>query len=188
MPSDYEAVATEFMRLRSPHLGVAEVQSWAERLPGQAEVLDIGCGHGLPLTRLLAEHGFSLYAVEASATLAEALRVNVPSARLRCETVESSDLFGRQFDGVLAWGLLFLLTAQDQQALLAKLAAALVAGGSLLFTAPRLACAWRDQPSGHPSCSLGAVRYRELLANNGLLSEREYQDSGGNYYYECRKA
>src|SRR5215469_1223561 len=59
-----------------------------------------------------------------------------PNVPVECEDVEDSIFFARTFDGVVAWGLFFLLDAQVQRRLIKKVAGALQSGGRLLFTAP----------------------------------------------------
>jgi len=53
-------------------------------------------------------------------------------------------LFGRTFDGVMAWGLIFLLEPGAQVKLIHKVAAALKPGGKFLFTSPQRVCEWAD--------------------------------------------
>jgi 2-polyprenyl-3-methyl-5-hydroxy-6-metoxy-1,4-benzoquinol methylase len=49
----YEAVAAEFMGRRERlGIGVATVRRWARSLPPGATVLDLGCGHGAPLSSM----------------------------------------------------------------------------------------------------------------------------------------
>ena len=48
-------------------------------------------------------------------------------------TVEASAFFDRTFDGVLAWGLLFLLTPAAQALVIEKVARALDPGGRFLI-------------------------------------------------------
>src|SRR5438876_1199128 len=55
---------------------------------------------------------------------------------------------GREFDGVIAWGLLFLLQPAVQAQLIGQVAHALVRGGRFVFTAPRDACVWNDAMTG----------------------------------------
>jgi len=69
-------------------------------------------------------------------------------------------LFGRTFDGVMAWGLIFLLEPGAQVKLIHKVAAALKPGGRFLFTSPQRVCKWADCITGHTSISLGSDGYR----------------------------
>jgi hypothetical protein len=44
---------------------------------------------------------------------------------------------------------------------IAKMASVLTSGGRMLFTAPRVACSWRDAMTGQTSISLGFDEYRK---------------------------
>jgi hypothetical protein len=98
-------------------------------------------------------------------------------------TVEASKFFDRTFDGVLAWGLLFLLKPAAQALVIGKVAAALNPGGRFLFTAQQEPLEWLDGMTGHPSQSLGAPTYDRLLRKAGLTWVAQAQDEGANHYY-----
>ncbi|MBK8005737.1 MAG: class I SAM-dependent methyltransferase [Gemmatimonadetes bacterium] len=169
-------------------MGVAEVRAWARSLPPGAAVLDLGSGSGLPLTKLLVDAGLAVHGVDASPTLVEAFRRNLPGVPVACEAVEDSRFFGRRFDAVMAWGLWFLLPAAVQRALPGRVADVLLPGGRLLFTAPAEEGSWTDVLTALESRSLGAAAYRQALAEAGLAMLREYEDEGQNHYYEARLA
>ncbi len=185
----YEGVADEFLarrgRASSSAIGVRQVQDWARRLPPGATVLDLGCGSGLPLTKVLVDEGLSVFAVDAAPSLVQALRSNLPGVAVICEAVEHSPLFHRQFDAVLAWGLLFLLPSQSQRSLVRKIAEALLPGGRFLFTSPAKSGVWSDVLTGQESRSLGRSQYLELLSSVDMLLIAEYEDEGENHYFEA---
>lgn len=187
----YERVAEEFLahRGRAPSTGIGtrEVRAWARELPRGAAVLDLGCGPGIPLTQVLVAEGLSVHAIDAAPSFVEAFRRNLPSVPVACETVEESTFFDRQFDGIVAWGLMFLLAEQDQRRLLRTMAKLLVPGGRLLFTSPAEVCTWNDMLTGLESRSLGAVEYRRELTAAGLRIGAEYEDVGQNHYYDAVK-
>ncbi|HWM27248.1 MAG TPA: class I SAM-dependent methyltransferase [Woeseiaceae bacterium] len=184
----YEAIAAEFMRRRGEsNIGAATVRRWSRGLPPGATILDLGCGHGIPLAMALIEDGFNVYGVDASPTLIVAFRSRFPHAHVTCDAVEASDFFGRTFDGVLAIGLIFLLDAGTQRELIRKVAQALTPGGRFLFTAPRAACNWTDVLTGRPSLSLGAEGYEAILTGAGLAVLDEYLDEGENHYFDALK-
>jgi hypothetical protein len=66
-----------------------------------------------------------------------AFRDRFPDAHAECSSVEGSAFFGRSFDGVIAWGLMFLLPADVQTLVMRKVASVLNRGGKFLFTAPQ---------------------------------------------------
>lgn len=184
----YEGMADEFMRRRTnSSIGVATVREWARSLPKGATVLDLGCGHGEPISAVLAAEGAAVYGVDASPSMIAAFRARYPDAPVDCCAVEDSDFFRRSFDAVVAWGLMFLLKPEVQAHLIAKISAVLKPGGRLLFTAPEKACEWMDILTGKQSISLGADEYRRLLEAAGLIVVGYSEDEGNNYYYFVRK-
>lgn len=115
----YEGVATEFLegrgRAPSTAIGTRSVREWAGTLPRGGAVIDIGCGTGLPITKVLVTEGLNVFAIDAAPSFVEAFRRNLPGIPVACESVEDSPFFGRTFDGVIAWGLMFLLPPDGQR-------------------------------------------------------------------------
>ena len=179
----YEAVAGAFMAGRSASIGCGTVREWARDFSSGATLLDLGCGHGRPVTQILVDEGFTVYAVDASASLIAAIREQLPVVQVECAAVEDSDFFGRTFDGVIASGLMFLLTPDVQLLLIRKVSQVLVPGGRFLFTAPSQACEWPDALTGRKSVALGLEAYRGVLAAAGLTLVGERRDEGDNHYY-----
>lgn len=184
----YEQVAADFIAHRTTsNVGVQTVRDWAGTLPRGAAVLDLGCGHGIPISATLVHEGATIFGIDASPSLLAAFRVRFPDAQVECNAVEKSTLFGRSFDAAIAWGLMFLLTPEAQAQLIAKVASALKPDGRFLFTAPAQACEWPDILTGSRSCSLGADAYRKLVGAAGLTVVSEAEDEGDNHYYFVRK-
>lgn len=156
-------------------------------LPAGTTILDLGCGTGIPISLTLMERGFKVYGVEASASMTAEFRANFPTAPVQCAAVEDSDFFGRTFDGAVAWGLFFLLSAEAQRELIAKVAAILPSGGRLLFTAPREPCSWLDAMTERASISLGHDAYCVALDAAGMSLVGAYVDEGGNHHYSSLK-
>jgi 2-polyprenyl-3-methyl-5-hydroxy-6-metoxy-1,4-benzoquinol methylase len=113
----YEGVAAEFLARRgsgrSAGVGVKSVRDWARTLARGAAVIDLGCGPGFPITEVLVAEGLSVYGVDAAPSFVEAFRRNLPTTPVVCEAVKDSTFFHRTFDGVLAWGLMFLLSPEE---------------------------------------------------------------------------
>lgn len=171
------------MSVRSRSIGVATVRSWAQLLPLSGSVLDLGCGHGMPISNALVDEGLSVYGIDASPSMIAAFRVRFPHATAECSAIEDSQFFGREFDGVIAWGLMFLLAPDVQANLLHKVALALGPGGRFLFTAPHQACEWLDNLTGQKSVSLGSDAYCKIVKSEGLALVGEAEDEGRNHYY-----
>ena len=185
----YERIAPAYIDHRGRHpegTGTAPVRAWAEALPAGASVLDLGCGTGLPITKVLVNEGLDVYGIDASPTMVAAFRQNFPNVPVACESAIGSLFFDRTFDAVVAWGLMFLLSEADQVALVQQLGRTLRPGGQVLFTAPWQIGEWDDLMTGEVSRSLGEGRYRALLAAAGFAGVEGFE-AEGNYYFLTRK-
>jgi SAM-dependent methyltransferase len=186
----YEEIASIFIPGRGRNrsgVGASVVAEWSHLLPAGATVLDLGCGTGIPISLTLIERGCNVHGVDASVSMTAEFRANFPTAPVQCAAIEDSDFFGRTFDGVVAWGLLFLLSAEVQRKLFAKVAAVLPSGGRLLFTAPSQPCSWLDAMTEKTSISLGHDAYCVALDAEGMSLVGTYVDEGQNYHYSARK-
>lgn len=186
----YEKKAPAFIQVRGQNtdgVGTTAVRKWARALPQNATVLDIGCGTGIPVSKVLVDEGLTVYGIDASPTLVEAFRRNLPNAYVACESVENSPFFNRKFDAVISWGLIFLLSKKAQGDMIKKVSNGLRSGGKFLFTAPFDKAVWKDILTGQLSTSLGAKQYSALLSSSGLFLRKEFEDEGQNYYYSAVK-
>ena len=187
----YEAVSEEFLArrgssiTRSTGIGVKEVRKWARTLPRSSSVIDLGCGPGYPITTVLVEEGLRVFGVDAAPSFVAAFQRNLPGTPVICEAIQESRLFDRAFDAALAWGLMFLLQAEEQHRLIHRFAEILVPGGRLLFTSPAKPAVWNDGMTGLGSVSLGAEQYRNLLGAVGISVREEYEDEGETHYFDA---
>ena len=183
----YEGVAEQFIQARS-EIGSVIVRDWATQLPDGARVLDLGCGHGEPNIPILVDAGLQISAIDAAPSLLAALKDRFPEVETACEPVETSRFFARKFDGVLAVGLLFLMSRDAQCGLIQNVFDALEPGGRFLFSAPQQAGSWEDILTTRRSQSLGQEVYRTCLLYAGFEVIESLWDRGGSHYYSVRKA
>ena len=183
--SAYEARAHEFLRGRdqSP-IGAQVVDRWSRTLGQGSAVIELGCGGGYPVTRVLHAAGLKLWAIDSSSTLVAAFRRRFPAIPVQCEKVQESDFFGRTYDAAIAIGLLFLLPEADQRSLIANVSRILVPGGRFLFTAPIETGNWIDMNTGMQCQSLGQAGYEECLSAAAFRVASTFKDRGENNYYE----
>jgi 2-polyprenyl-3-methyl-5-hydroxy-6-metoxy-1,4-benzoquinol methylase len=180
----WEHIASTFAAVRSD-TGRDVIRRWASALPPGGEVLDVGCGSGFPVSSTLAEEGLTVFGIDASPTLASMFARRFGDAHAACETVQDSTFFGRTFDGLVAIGLMFLLSEDDQRKLINKVAEALEPGGRFLFTAPHQKCEWEDVLTGQRSVSLDKAHYERLLDGTGLQLNNTCTDEGDNHYFDA---
>lgn len=186
----YEGVAALYVAERGQNadgVGTSVVAEWSKQLPAGASVLDVGCGPGVPVSKVLIDRGFDLYGVDASPAMVAAFRKNFPGVPVVCSAIEDSDYFDRQFDAVVAWGVMFLLDEQAQRTLIRKACGVLRGGGRFLFTSPSQICSWQDAMTDRLSISLGRDEYRKALDAEGLSVAATFTDEGDNFYYSAQK-
>jgi SAM-dependent methyltransferase len=105
----------------------------AKRLPGRARVLDLGCGPGVPSTRVLAQR-FDVVGVDISEAQIRSARENVPEATFIRGDLTEIELPEASFDGVTALYSICHVPREDHARIFARVARWLVPGGLFLAT------------------------------------------------------
>lgn len=167
----YEAEAAGFDRLRDRRLVEG---AWLARfralVPAGAPVLDLGCGAGEPIAAHLIAAGHPVTGVDFAPAMLALARGRFPDETWVEADMRGLDL-GRRFGGIVAWDSFFHLAADEQRALIPRLAAHLDPGGALLFTAgPDAGEAWGRvgaAPVWH--ASLSPAGYAAALEASGLV-------------------
>jgi SAM-dependent methyltransferase len=163
--SDLRPSAT---RLR--YLGLA-----LELTPAGSDVLELGCGAGVPMTAALAE-GRTVTGIDISATQIAAARRNVPGATFTQADMTALDFEPASFDAVVAFYALTHVPRDEQGDLLGRIRRWLRPGG--LFLASMGA---DDEPGDVEADWLGVDMYfshygakanRRLVERAGLVIER----------------
>ena len=184
----YEKFAYDFLQKRDQSLiGSKVVLRWAHTLPKEAEVIEIACGGGYPITKSLMEAGLKIWAIDSSKTFIEKFQSRFPDIPAKCESIQDSDFFGKKFDAALAVGFLFLLPEHEQAIAIKRVSDILLPGGKFLFTAPVETGSWQDMNTGIDCISLGYDKYTEILQDSGFLIKSTFEDQGKNNYFEVEK-
>jgi len=108
------------------------VDDLAQLLGSRARVLDLGCGAGVPATRLLTEKNFDVLGVDISAVQIERARQLVPRANFEQADMATWEHDTGTFDAVVSFYSLIHVPIQDQRNLLPKIRRWLRPGGYLL--------------------------------------------------------
>lgn len=185
----YEAHAREFLRGRdmSP-IGTQVVERWSSTLRQGASAIELACGGGYPITRVLSNAGLRLWAVDSSPTLVAEFRSRFPSIPVQCSRVQDSDFFNQKYEAAIAIGLIFLLPEADQAKLISRVSEILMPGGRFLFTAPIETGDWIDMNTGIKCISLGQASYEKHLQDAGFRVVSTFVDKGNNNYYDVERA
>ena len=143
-----------------------------ERLPAGSDVLDLGCGAGLPTTAQLARR-FTVTGVDISPRQVERARVNVPDATFINADMTEMDLPASSFDAVAAFYSIIHVPRNKHAALIRSIATWLRPGG-LLATAMTVAggpVSYEEDWMGAPMYWSGfdAATNRRLAEEAGLI-------------------
>jgi SAM-dependent methyltransferase len=132
----YDAIAERYYAWSDERPSATRL-AWLARaealIPAGADVLDLGCGAGAPMTRALAV-GRHVTGVDLSARQIELARANVPDATFIQADMTALDLPPASLDAVTAFYTLTHVPRADLPALLADIHRWLRPGGLLLAT------------------------------------------------------
>ncbi|MDG4826121.1 methyltransferase domain-containing protein [Asanoa sp. WMMD1127] len=165
------------------------------RLPPGANVLDLGCGCGVPVARALADDGHHVTGVDISAVQVDRARRLVPTATfLRADATEVR-FPEAAFDAVVCLYALIHVPLPAQPRLIGRIADWLRPGGILLATTG--ATAWTGAEDGWLGgdatmwwSHADAATYRAWIAGVGLVVESDEfvpEGGGGHQLFRARR-
>ena len=131
----YNAIADRYLAERTRDSeDVHLLGEFTERLPANAQVLDAGCGAGVPISQMLSER-FHVTGVDFSEVQIELARKHVPNARFVCQDMTKLDFPDLQgtFDGICSYYAIIHIPREGHQSLLAKFHQMLKPGGLALL-------------------------------------------------------
>ena len=129
----YNTIANRYLAERTrDSQDVRLLDELMERLPGNAKVLDAGCGAGIPISQILSER-FHVTGVDFSEAQVELAKQNVPAAEFLCEDMTKMDFPDETFDGITSYYAIIHIPREEHQALLANFHRMLKLGGLALL-------------------------------------------------------
>lgn len=119
------------------HVGLGEkesvfVDSFIGSLPKNGEVLDLGCGTGVPLGKILYESKLNITGVDVSDKMVERYKDNLPKAKV-FRMPMTKIKWVNKFDGILASYSLLCLPLDDFSTMAKKITIALKKDGIFLM-------------------------------------------------------
>ncbi|EKO3436438.1 class I SAM-dependent methyltransferase [Vibrio fluvialis] len=135
MKTDYDAIAEDWNRLRThlPAPDLALFELFRCYIPPQGRVLDLGCGHGIPIAAMMTERGFTLTGVDRSERLLSLARRAMPQQEWIQSELESFEPVGH-YHGVIIWDSMFHLPRHEHLTLLGKVFEALEPEGVVILS------------------------------------------------------
>lgn len=131
--SGYDAIAREYAAARRQgEQELSLLHYFAARLPEGGDVLDAGCGAGVPVAQWLSRR-FSVTGVDISSTQIELARHAVPDGRFLRADMTELDLPDGSFDGICSIYALIHVPREEQAPLLGSFRRMLRPGGVVLL-------------------------------------------------------
>ena len=129
----YNQIADRYLAERSVDSeDVHLLDDFIELLSQAARVLDAGCGAGIPISRLLAEH-FDVTGVDFSEAQIELAKKNVPNGKFICEDMTKLNFPEETFDGICSYYAIIHIPREEHQSLLINFHRMLMPGGIALL-------------------------------------------------------
>ncbi|HEX6684067.1 MAG TPA: class I SAM-dependent methyltransferase [Candidatus Limnocylindrales bacterium] len=184
---------------RGDHDSPAEYDSWLtnlqRQLPANANVLDLGCGCGVPVAKTLTDNGHHVTGVDLSEVQINRARQLVPQATFVQADATQVAFPDRSFDAVVCLYALIHMPIDTQPHLIRRIANWLRPGG--LFLATTGAQEWtgtEDDWLGGTTIMwwshADADTYRTWITQAGLHIDSEHfipeADGGHQLFWACR--
>ena len=148
-------------------------KKWLDRfvafLPPGGEVLDAGCGAGVPIAQYLFEQNFQVTGVDAAPTMVRMSASRFPQGKWLVMDIRSLAL-AQRFDGIVGWDSFFHLDPAEQRSTLAAFCRHLRPNGALLLTIGDKAGEVLGVVAGQQvyHASLDPAEYEEILRSAGF--------------------
>jgi len=174
--SGYDQMAEKYLATRDPYdpLALMALEDLASFLPAAAVVLDLGCGAGVPVTRWLADRGFTVTGVDVSARQVELARTNVPEGTFLKADMTELAFAPETFDAVVAFDSIIHVPRAEHPALLAGVYRWLKPGGVFLATMTVTDYEGRDEDWGGWGAPMVWSHY-DSKANVAMLREAGFE-------------
>lgn len=135
MDTPYDQIASQWIKHRTqlPPLDQTLFDAFIKQLPEHAHLLDLGCGSGFPIHKLMLDNGFSLLGLDSSEALLKHARAQLPQSRFECQNLTVIKL-SEVYHGIILWDALFHLPRHEHQPLLQKAFDALEPNGVMILS------------------------------------------------------
>jgi len=182
----YDDIACTYHEQRDKFKSNELLVGFSSLLPPGGDVLDVGCGAGVPVARFLVDAGFKVTGVDVSSSMLKLARVHVPGANFVKMDMRQLKFDADFFDGICAFYSLFHVPREEHLQILIGFNRLLRQDGILLFSSGR--DAWEDIKDFHGARMFWSHPDREvtrqLVMDAGFaVLMSEVQKHGGEKHY-----
>jgi len=182
----YNRIAQVYHNQRDKFKNDNLLRSFVSLLPPGGELLDVGCGAGIPVVRFLVNAGFRVTGVDISFSMLELARAHVPEARFMKMDMRRLGFRVSSFDGISAFYSLFHVPRAVQFQVLASFHRLLRPDGILLFCSG--AHAWEGVETFHGAQMFWSHPEREVTRKRVIdagfdVIVSEVREYGGEKQY-----
>ena len=132
--NSYNRIIDDWIKARNNSIVNKPIIDFADRINTNGNILDIGCGTGLPIDKYFSERNFSIIGIDASDKMLEIAKSNeIKNTQFFLSYFFNFDS-NERFDGIIAWDSLFHFPKQRQKDIYSKVYSLLNPGGFFLFT------------------------------------------------------
>lgn len=100
-----------------------------ENAPSSPHILELGCGAGFPITRMLLDHGASVVANDISSKQIEMAKASCPQATFELGDMLALDFGPESFDGIISFYAIFHLPRLQQKEVFSNISSWMKPGG-----------------------------------------------------------
>ena len=129
----YNKIADRYLAERTrDSADVRLLDDFIELLAPKSKVLDAGCGAGVPIAKMLAEH-FDVIGVDFSEAQIELAKKNVPNAQFLCNDLTQLDFPDKSLDGICSYYAIIHIPREEHLSLLVSFHRMLKTSGVILL-------------------------------------------------------
>jgi ubiquinone/menaquinone biosynthesis C-methylase UbiE len=164
------------------------LQKLLSLVPENPEIVDLGCGPGVPFDRFLVSRGARITGVDFCTKHIALAKRNVPSGTFVEADFSKLDLESNSFDAALSLYAIFHLPRDEHEAVIAKLARVLKPNGLLLANFSAAAFDYGEDANWTGArmawSSHAPETYRRLLSEAGFeIVESRFEGAPGDQEY-----
>ncbi len=108
----YDKISENFRSFRHQFDNSQELKKFSEYFPKNGNVLDVGCGVGIPVASFFVENGFEVTGVDISEGMLKKARINIPEAQFFQYNMIDLDFPENCFDGLVSIYAMFHVPKQ----------------------------------------------------------------------------